>query len=113
MSMDDQSLNAHIDRHFIQIPILWRVQTKCVNVSLGLNTKYYLGFSQNLKKSTDDLKVHTYDYPLLDAGAAFKIGFPIGISKNWSVEPQVSAMIMYQGYFSVGAGVVMRRNYRR
>ncbi|MEG1762050.1 MAG: hypothetical protein RR256_00380 [Bacteroidales bacterium] len=107
--------------HYIQIPIFWKIQTKHVNLAIGLQTLWYLGYTINENKSAIDFEAakqanfflygsYTPQPMSLDVGLALRIGFPIKLSTHWSFEPYLGMEYMYEHSFATSVGAFFRFN---
>lgn len=98
---------ARINPNYLTIPLLWRVHLKYVNFSLGAEIDYYLGYTVSESKTTDGLSIDSYSESRINPGAALKVGFPIALTKNWIIEPELRANLSAIDFF-VGLGVAIR-----
>ncbi len=96
--------------HSLKIPLYWKIHTKRANLALGLQSLWYLGYSVNDKKTTDGVTINYVDSPVIDPGLSFKVGFPIKVSNNFSVEPNLGVECTVVHGFAGNIGLTFRIN---
>lgn len=104
-STGSRSYSFIVSERHLSIPVLYKLYTRILNLSVGPTFDFYLGWKQ--KNTTPLLKVDAYNIdPNLSIGLLTKVSRKINLNKQFALEPELYFNpILTSGRYYVGIGI--------
>ncbi len=106
-----EDFNVSISEVYFSLPILYKYYSKIVNIAVGPNFDYFIGWNE--RSDNANLKITSYTInPKLNYGLLLKVSKPIQIADKLLLEPEMRYNPLFKNNrYYLGMGIVAKYKF--